>query len=197
MHSIDLSKADVHFIYDEANGKIDNHFLSQIDRDNVHIINCGSGAASYLAALDYALSKKFEDDTILYFVEDDYVHKPFWCHSLLDGFLLDADYVTLFDHADKYSSMYPNLKSEIKVGKYSHWRTTPSTTDTFAIRVKTLKQDLKIHRFYSTDTFISNDHQRFLELKAKGRTLISPIPAFSTHVDIPWISPIIDWEKYV
>ena len=55
------------------------------------------------------------DQTIVYFLEDDYLHRAGWADILLEAFTLDqADYVTLFDHQDKYTApMYENLQSRI------------------------------------------------------------------------------------
>ena len=58
-------------IYDEHYGKIENTFLSQ--EKDVHIISAGGEAKSFIMTLDYILSQDFDDDTIIYFLEDDYV----------------------------------------------------------------------------------------------------------------------------
>lgn len=182
-------------IYDEHHGKIENTFLK--NESNVHIINAGGEARSYIETLKYIKSKNFDDDTIIYFLEDDYVHRPNWDSILLEGFTLPVFYVTLYDHGDKYQEMYNNLMSKILITKNSHWKPTPSTTNTFAVKYGTLVEDLDIHLKWSTGVEPSIDHEKFLELNQKGRYLISCLPGYSTHSHANYLSPCIDWEQYL
>ena len=182
-------------IYDEYYGKIENTFLSQ--EDNVHIISAGGEAKSFIMTLDYILSQNFDDDTIIYFLEDDYVHRPEWDIILQEGFTLPVSYVTLYDHKDKYTEMYADLMSKILITNHSHWKPVPSTTQTFAVKFKTLKEDKEIHQKYSTNTEPSQDHTKFLELNQRGKHLISCLPGYSTHSVKEWISPCINWSTYL
>jgi hypothetical protein len=156
-------------------------------------INQGTEAGAFLALLDYLESLSLHPETPIYLVEDDYVHREGWTDVLLEGLQIPGiDYVTLYDHKDKYTDpMYQNLTSKLLLTQSCHWRTIPSTTQTFAARWKTLQRDLSIHRRYSRNRKISADHQKFLTL---GATLISPIPGWSTHAEPPFASPGIDWE---
>jgi hypothetical protein len=194
LKSADRSVTDLHFFYDEAAGGIEGHFLN--GKANM-IANCGTEASAFLSLLDFVKSFKFPDDTIIYIVEDDYLHRPGWPTILLEGIdELKADYISLFDHADKYSEAlyYPPILSEVRVTKSSHWRTTPSTTNTYACRFGTLMKDMEIHKRFSTMGPITRDHDKFLELARMGRKLYTPIPGYSTHADEPWVSPVIDWS---
>jgi hypothetical protein len=182
-------------IYDEFYGKIEDTFLSQ--EDNVHIINAGGEAKSFLRTLEYVLQKDFDDDTIIYFLEDDYVHRPNWDIILQEGFNLPVSYVTLYDHRDKYTEMYSDLMSKILITENSHWKPVPSTTNTFATKFKTLKEDKKIHYQYSFNVEPTADHQKFLDLNQRGKYLISCLPGYSTHAVKEWISPCINWSKYL
>lgn len=182
-------------IYDEHYGKIENTFLSQ--EKDIHIINAGGEAKSFIMTLDYILSQNFDDDTIIYFLEDDYVHRPEWDIILQEGFTLPVSYVTLYDHKDKYTEMYADLMSKILITNHSHWKPVPSTTQTFAVKFKTLKEDKEIHQKYSTNTEPSQDHTKFLELNQRGKHLISCLPGYSTHSVKEWISPCINWSNYL
>jgi hypothetical protein len=182
-------------IYDEHYGKIENTFLSQ--EKDVHIISAGGEAKSFIMTLDYILSQDFDDDTIIYFLEDDYVHRSEWDTILQEGFTLPVSYVTLYDHRDKYTEMYADLMSKILITNHSHWKPVPSTTQTFAVKFKTLKEDKEIHQKYSTNTEPSQDHAKFLELNQRGRPLISCLPGYSTHSVKEWISPCINWSTYL
>ena len=182
-------------IYDEYYGKIENTFLSQ--EKDVHIISAGGEAKSFIMTLDYILSQNFGDDTIIYFLEDDYVHRPKWDIILQEGFTLPVSYLTLYDHKDKYTEMYADLMSKILITNHSHWKPVPSTTQTFAVKFKTLKEDKEIHQKYSTNTEPSQDHTKFLELNQRGKHLISCLPGYSTHSVKEWISPCINWSTYL
>lgn len=182
-------------IYDEFYGKIENTFLKQ--EENVHIISAGGEAKSFLRTLEYVLQKDLDDETIIYFLEDDYVHRPGWDIILQEGFTLPVSYVTLYDHKDKYTEMYSDLMSKILITENSHWKPIPSTTNTFATKFKTLKEDKKIHYQYSFNVEPTADHQKFLELNQKNKYLISCLPGYSTHCVNEWISPCINWEQYL
>ncbi len=154
----------------------------------------GTEAGSFLRMLEYVEKLDLRPDTIVYFLEDDYLHQPGWVNVLFEGFSLDADYVTLYDHADKYTS-YPKLFSKIFITPSCHWRTTPSTTNTYAMRFRTLKADYEAHRRFSLGRKVSADHDKFCFLTKKGRVLISSMPGFSTHAEPEYFSPCIDWSK--
>lgn len=182
-------------VYDEHYGKIEDTFLSE--EENVHIINAGGEAKSFLRTLEYILKKDFDDETIIYFLEDDYAHRPKWDVILQEGFELPVSYVTLYDHKDKYTDMYRDLMSKILITKSSHWKPVPSTTNTFATKFRTLKEDAKVHYQYSLNVEPSADHQKFLDLNQKGKYLISCLPGYSTHCVNEWISPCINWSEYL
>lgn len=182
-------------IYDEFYGKIKDTFLK--NENNVEVISCGKESDSFIKTLDLVLSKNFNDDTIIYFLEDDYLHRPNWDQILLEGFSLPVSYVTLYDHRDKYTEMYSDFMSKILITDSSHWKPIPSTTNTFATRIETLKKDILIHKKYSTGFEPTLDHQKFLELNSNGKYLISCIPGYSTHCHSDFLSPCIDWEKYL
>lgn len=148
----------------------------------------GKEAGSFLRMLDHVVSLDLHPDTIIYFLEDDYLHRPGWIDVLFEGFTTDTDYVTLYDHRDKYM-YYPKLQSKIYLTQSTHWRTTPSTTNTYAMRFGTLIQDLPIHKRFSIGRKITADHDKFCCLAKKGAILISPIPGWSTHADVEFDSP--------
>jgi hypothetical protein len=93
--------------------------------------------------------------------------------------------------------MYKDFMSKVLITKYSHWMPTPSTTNTFAVKFKTLKEDYKIQKKWSTNYEPSADHAKFIELNQRGRNLISSIPGYSTHCHSQFLSPCIDWSTYL
>lgn len=177
------SRASVTYFFDAA--KEGEHFIQK----EPHIeIREGTEAGSFLRLLDHVEKLQLHPDTVIYFLEDDYYHKPGWIDVLFEGFTLPADYVTLYDHRDKYLS-YPKLTSQIYLTPSCHWRTTSSTTNTFATRYRTLMQDLHIHRRFSEKRAITADHEKFCTLGRKGAKLISSIPGYSTHAEPEYLSP--------
>ena len=181
-------------IFDECYGKQEDTFLKD---ESAVTINCGKESESFCKTLDHILSQDFDDDTIIYFLEDDYVHRPEWDKVLMDGFTLPIQYVTLYDHGDKYQETYKDFMTKVLHTKLSHWMPTPSTTNTFAVKFKTLKEDYEIQKKWSTGYEPSADHAKFIELNQRGRNLISSIPGYSTHAHKYTLSPCIDWSTYL
>lgn len=182
-------------VYDEHYGKIEDTFLYQ--EPNVYIIDSGGEAKSFIETLNLIKNTNHKKEDIIYFLEDDYIHRPDWDKILLEGFELGADYVTLYDHGDKYTEFYRDFRTKVLYTKSSHWMATPSTTNTFAVNYSTLINDFEIHTKYSTGVEPSEDHQKFLELSQIGRILVSSIPGYSTHCHQHILAPCIDWEKYL
>ena len=111
--------------------------------------NPGSFWRLYEMALQIA-----KDEDIFYFAEDDYLHLPESPEAIEEG-LQYFDYVTLYDHSDKYKVAGMPLNPYAKVNRYSEsteivkgptqlWRTSNSTTMTFAVTGKILKEDADI-----------------------------------------------------
>ena len=162
----------------------------------------GNGAASFRHALDLALLNS--DNTLIYFLEDDYLHRAKARNILIEGLFSGADYVSLYDHPDKYidrkqGGENPFIDSggeltRVILTQSAHWKITNSTTMTFAAGVETLKRDKDIIR-----EFIQGPHPRdfdmFLALRQRGRTLITPIPGYSTHGETKWLSALTDWRR--
>lgn len=65
---------------------------------------------------------------------------------------------------------------------------------TFAAKAKTLKSDKEIHTHFCQGN-MSDSYRMFLRLHEKGRKLISSIPALSTHGELQWLAPRVDWKK--
>lgn len=166
-------------------------------------------AMSWRHIVGYALDT-YTDNQAVYLLEDDYLHLPVSPVALLEGLEM-ADYVTLYDHPDKYQNdggnPYVELggeRSRVLLSGTTHWKTTNSTTMTFAARVKTLKEDQAIWWEFTSKGF-PNDFGAFQHLQGLGdwqnrifgkkRVLISSIPGLSTHCETAWLSPLVDWEK--
>ena len=190
-------RVDYTAFHDSGNGNIEDHFLNNKNVKKVSMLG-GNDAQSFLNVLNYVIEQNYDDSDIIYFLEDDYLHKSGWIDIMLEGFeYIGADYYTLYDHPDKYYlQMYENLQSKIIVTPSIHWRTAPSTTNTYACKLETLKKHLSIH-IKSCDLIEkwTKDHDKFTELWNIGSNLISCIPGYSTHVEGNMLSPTINWDK--
>ena len=148
--------------------------------------------------LDLALKLPPED--AVYFVEGDYLHREGAERLLIEGLELGADYVTLYDHPDKYfDGGNPLIEGDGEITKVfltksGHWKLTNSTTMTFAATVKTLRKDELVLRKW-TNSKHPHDFDMFMELGDMGRSLISPLPGYSTHGETKWLCPLVDWES--
>jgi hypothetical protein len=171
----------------------------------------GSSGQSWKFVQKFAFDNFKKEDGI-YFLEDDYLHLDDAKKIMLEGLSI-ADYVTLYDHKDKYldgdKGGNPYVKnggemSRVLVSGSTHWKTTNSTTMTFGVKLETLIQDFKIWDKYTKGTY-PHDFDIFKTLigfgsirnkiLGKGRRLISPLPGRATHAEINWLSPLVEWEK--
>jgi hypothetical protein len=185
--------------HDSGNGEIENHFLSKRDVNKISMKG-GNDAQSFLNLLNYVIKQDYNDEDIIYFLEDDYLHKPGWIDILFEGFeYIVADYFTLYDHPNKYyPGMWDKLPSYLMLSPSAHWRTTVSTTNTYACKFKTLKQHFDIHvQYCDLIEKWTKDHDKFTHLWNIGSNLISCIPGYSTHVEGEMFSPITDWENII
>jgi hypothetical protein len=142
-------------------------------------------AGSLIQAVQMAVETGPEDE-LVYFCEDDYLHLGSAPRLLEEG-IKRADYVSLYDHPDKYTRLYNGGEySKVIKTASSHWRYTASTCMTFGAKVKTLKEDLEVWKKY-TDGTHPHDHHIFTELGKNGRKLAIPIPGVACHTDL-WFS---------
>jgi len=187
----------LHLLLDTFRPMEGEHFIKKQHQFPITEMRAGSEAAAFLLMLEYVLKQDLAPDAIVYFLEDDYLHRQGWVSVLREGFTLPGvDYITLYDHKDKYFfPQYVGLQSKLFQTPSTHWRTTPSTTNTYAMRFATLQKHIDTHRAFSLGRKISDDHQKFCQLSSLGATLISPIPGWSTHCEPDYASPCIDWQE--
>lgn len=171
-----------------------------IKTDIVHT-SIGNGAGTFNLALDKALL--LPENEIIYFIENDYLHKFDAPQVLLEGLSLNPSFITLYDHPDKYldpsqgGNKFCEGKAEntrVYLTESCHWKITNSTTMTFAAKVATLKKYEHILRKWTQGSH-PNDFQMFIELMKEEAFLISPIPGYSTHGETAWLSPLTDWSQ--
>jgi hypothetical protein len=189
---------DINIIADNCSEPTLNMIKKYIDPINIEQVSVGHGAGTFNLALDKAL--KYDNNEIVYFVENDYLHYPNAEKILLEGFNTGADYTALYDHPDKYiDGANPEVEgggelTRVLLTKSCHWKMTNSTTMTFASKVKTLRDDEEILRSFTQGSY-PRDFEMFLALRNKGKVLITPIPGYATHGETAWLSPLTDWSK--
>mgnify|MGYP001455937139 CR=1 FL=1 len=180
----------------------------------IHRTSLGN-SASFWFAFEQAL--KIENNQFVYFVENDYLHKKDSMMVLLEGLQI-ADYVTLYDHPDKYiNGINPKVKnggekSKVFLTPSVHWKVTNSTTMTFAAKTNVLKKDKLFFKLFSIGLVQSKlpllkkfsggpnprDYSLFNYLMfLKKRLLISPIPGYSTHGENEYLAPFTTWSDFI
>ena len=203
----------IHIIADNVSDDTYAMIQHYIRQENITKVSVGHGAGTFNLALDKAL--KWEDDEIVYFVENDYAHiqgSPNIIKEIID---LGADYGTLYVHPDKF--IPPHLGGNLEVsedggyetrvyrGKTQLYHLVNSTTMTFFSKVGNLRRDEYILRKHTSGTH-PNDFHMFLELRDNGRSLLCPLNTFSTHGETAWLSPLYktrtqdlltEWEKHL
>jgi hypothetical protein len=131
---------------------------------------------------------------------------------MLEGIQI-GDYVSLYDHPDKYLPPEQGGNPLVKDGgentkllltRSSHWKVTNSTTMTFATRVQTIQEDQAIWWKY-TQKNTPQDFKAFAELcghtflknkiTSPKRKLISCLPSRATHIELKHLAPLTDWHQ--
>jgi hypothetical protein len=199
-----FSNYDIMIIADNVCDNTYQMILKYIDHSKIESVSVGHGAGTFNLALNKAL--QYPDDEIIYFVENDYVHKQGSDTILKEGFDLGISFVSLYDHPDKYKdpanggNPYCSGGSELTrlfLTRSSHWKLTNSTTMTFASKVSTLKRSEKLLRKWTNINDYPHDFHMFLELRDNREFLITSVPGFCTHGETEFLAPFDDWGKII
>jgi hypothetical protein len=189
---------NLHIIADNCSEDTLHMISKYVHHSAITIVSVGHGAGTFNLALDMALG--YDDETIVYFVENDYLHKQNSPRIIVEGLQLGYGYVSLYDHPDKYmNGANPFVEdggevTRVMLTDSCHWKLTNSTTMTFASTVETLRKDESILREFTKGTY-PRDFEMFLALREKQKGLLTPIPGYSTHGETAWLTPFTDWSK--
>lgn len=192
---------DIRVIADNCSETTLNLIKRYIDPINITTVSVGHGAGTFNLALDAAL--KYNDDEVVYFVENDYLHKSYAPEIIQEGFDLGASFVSLYDHPDKYldpsrgGNPYCEGGAEdtrVYLTKSCHWKITNSTTMTFASKVATLRRVESTLRKWTNGSY-PDDFKMFMELREQNELLITPLPGYATHGETAWLAPLTDWSQ--
>jgi len=195
----DVAFEDWTVIADNVSEETDVMIQSYIPRERIEYVSVGHGAGTFNLSLNKALT--FDDNEIVYFIENDYLHLPNSKKIIEEGLNeIGADFVSLYDHPDKYiDGANPYVQgggemTRVMLSTSSHWKVTNSTTMTFASKVKTLRKTENILREYTQGSY-PRDFDMFVHLYNSAHYLVTPIPGYSTHGETAWLTPLIDWSE--
>lgn len=129
------------------------------------------------------------DGEIYLFQECDYLYLPGAGRKMLYA-ALEFDFISPYDHPDKYKESMIPLDIEYRKVKGQMWRSTDSTTSTFMVCGDVLVKTIDLFRKWGWE-----DHARWLDLGKKGYKLWTPLPSLATHMVEEFMAPGIDWKK--
>jgi len=189
-----FDKSEITVIADNASPEQQEYFMRHANCCYLTKLgNCGS------FQLQIKLAKEKHLADIYYFTEDDHLHLP-QQKQFLDAGLDHFDFVSLYDHPDKYDQWQEyGLMRKVIATQVGHFAGTPSTVMTFALKRQTLIQcaDFFLHGPYiKTDLSFPQDHQMFTDLVGQGYSVGSCLPGRSTHCEEAGLSPYTDWRRY-
>jgi hypothetical protein len=189
---------DLKAIWEEQGADLHNLTIEKRD--------CSTASMSQLATFDIILSglTNYRGYETVYILEDDYLHLEDATKFLNEGLSI-CDYVSLYDHPDKYEYPGPNPElvstrsgaagenTIVYLTPSSHWKLTNSTTMTFAAKLGTLRSDIMVMKKFCQGEY-PNDYEMFAELRKFGKTLTTAIPGRATHAEKRWLTPLVDWD---
>jgi hypothetical protein len=194
LNTIEGKNVDLHVVMD---GRPETNFVNKY-KDKVtqfHQIEAGKDQVSFFKTWEIAKNIETEDNDLIYFLENDYIHVDGWVDKIIELFSTYnlPHYVSLYDNKDKYLlPMYDDLVSKIFITENHHWRTTASACGSFIVNKELFNLD------YDINTSVEGDHNKFMLLnEQRNRMVITPIPGLSTHCVEGLMSPTINWEEYV
>jgi len=180
-------------------GEKTEQLIREVYKGDLKKVSIGNGAGTFNLAMDEALECK---QNFVYFLENDYLHRKNSNKVLIEGLKLGADFISLYDHPDKYiDGVNPYIDGGGEITKVflsdsCHWKLTNSTTMTFATSINQLKESENVLRKWTSTTH-PHDFEMWIELRELNKTLITPIPGYSTHGESQWLSPLMDWSTVV
>ena len=185
-----FAEQDITIIADGIDDEVWDKITLTYPMLNIQRTNFGHNAGSFLYSLEQAVN--LDPNEIVYFVEDDYVHHE-GSDLILEQGLSRCAYVSLYDHPDKYINQQGQQSCLLIKTDNCHWRTTPSTTMTFATRAGFLMEDKHFfYRWCGGEDNWTHDSQLFNEI-SQIRGLITPIPGYATQCDLWVVDSLIDW----
>lgn len=152
-------------------------------------------------------------DELIYTLDDDYLHVPYWSEIALDfinNYLPNNENagVCLYDHFDKYLftqkkgsidqfgtdfGMYESLVSKIRISSYCHWRSVPNCVGSMIFPVNLFNRDFDPYwkTGYSDGSMCAILGEKY------ETTYWTPIRSLATHCVNPFVAPFINWSNLI
>ena len=190
---------DTNIIFEIINLKPDEYKqIKTLNKDNPVIE--GNMKATMASIHKSLLIAKEKCEDLIYFVEDDYIHKKESLFEIVSTYekIASEQNKDLFICPVDYPYLYKKLNySNIFIGNKYHWRSVSETLLTFITSKSLLDKywlDLKLMSEYEHSPFETPLHKIF-----ENELCISPIPSLAMHCtnvnSVFGLSPNIDWNK--
>ena len=177
-----------------------NFYKKNIKKINQQGNKVTDNQISNMSNINQSLNIGKNCDDLVYFVEDDYLHKK----DAIEEMILSYERISsqigkelIMCPAD-YPYLYNKLEdSKIILGNNSHWRSIEESLCTFLTSKKIINKHFK--KFVSACEFEHYPFEKPFHDIYKKELCISPMPALAVHFtninSIYGLSPLIDYEK--
>ena len=137
---------------------------------------------------------------LIYFVEDDYIHKP---EALAEMVFAYEKFASIFNNevfilSADYPYLYKNLnKTDILIGENTHWRTVKESLLTFMTSKKIIEKHFE--KLIDMATNKNNPFEKNLHEIYEEELCFSPVPSLSIHCtninSVFGVSPNTNFKK--
>ncbi len=177
-----------------------NFYKKKIKRINQQGNKVTDNQISNMSNINQSLHIGKDCDDLVYFVEDDYLHK----RDAIEEMILSYERISsqigkelIMCPAD-YPYLYTKIEnSKVILGNNYHWRSVEESLCTFLTSKKIINKYFK--KFISTCEFEHYPFEKPFHDIYKKELCISPMPALAVHFtninSIYGLSPLIDYEK--
>lgn len=218
LDSLDPHLANLTVCFDGTSEEYNEHFTEKYQHKynfKTRLINTklyegpcyeNDGSSKSTALISQIIKQEnLPEDSLIMIQENDYVFLPVnWSMIVLDlfnNYINENHYISLYDHYDKYIfvkdtnnhwGMYKDLKSKIILSGVCHWREVPNITSSWIFPKKLFDRDFEQHSIG-----ISDNTGCDIWYKKYGTKFLTPIPSISTHSEIVFIAPLINWQNII
>ena len=177
-----------------------NFYKKKIKKINQQGKKVTDNQISNMSNINQSLNIGKNCDDLVYFVEDDYLHKKDAIEEMIlsyERISSQIDRELIMCPAD-YPYLYNKIKNtKILLGNNYHWRSVEESLCTFLTSKKLINKHFK--KFVSACEFEHYPFEKPFHDIYKKELCISPIPALAVHFtninSIYGLSPLIDYEK--
>jgi hypothetical protein len=175
---------EVHFIIDKPTFKIIKLLEKCPFKNTMHTVKIDGWYEGNIYTFHKQLDAAAQHDGKVMFLEDDYMFLEN-AGSVLDSALDTLEFITPYDHPALYTEF--TEKRNVIIAGGHHFQNVTSTTLTFATHGKLIKRLID-----KMKSFNIADSPMWQEI-TKEYQLYAPIPSLATHMEQPYLAPVIDW----